>query len=73
MSLNNEACFVHDGRMNVIVNIQQIKTPEQVSQFLSSTADASITPPSKDEGYRWIEHTLKQTIMLWRKVSMAQR
>ena len=59
MSLNNEACFVHDGRMNVIVNIQQIKTPEQVSQFLSSTADASITPPSKDEGYRWIEHTLK--------------
>lgn len=45
--------------MNVIMNIQQIKTLEQVRQFLSSTADTTITPPSKDEGYRWIEHTLK--------------
>ena len=45
--------------MNVIMNIQQIKTLEQVSQFLISTADATITPRSKDEGYRWVEHTLK--------------
>lgn len=59
MSLNNRARFVHDGRMNVIINIQQIKTLEQVSQFLISTADTIITPPSKDEGYRWVEHTLK--------------
>ena len=41
------------------MNIQQIKNLEQVRQFLSSTADTTITPPSKDEGYRWIEHTLK--------------
>ena len=41
------------------MNIQQIKTLEQVRQFLSSTADTTITPPSKDESYRWIEHTLK--------------
>lgn len=42
------------------MNIQQIKTLEQVSQFLTSTAETTITPPSKDEGYRWVEHTLKQ-------------
>jgi hypothetical protein len=59
MSLNNEACFVHDGRMNVIMNIQQIKTLEQVSQFLESTADTTIMPPSKDEAYRWVQHNLK--------------
>ena len=58
-TLNSEARFVHDGRMNVIMNIQQIKTFEQVRQFLISTADNTITPPSKDEGYRWAEHTLK--------------
>lgn len=60
MSLNNGTRFVHDGRMNVIMNIQQIKTLEQVSQFLTSTAETTITPPSKDEGYQWVEHTLKQ-------------
>ena len=41
------------------MNIQQIKTLEQVRQFLISTADTCITQPSKDEGYRWAEHTLK--------------
>lgn len=41
------------------MNIQQIKTLEQVSQFLSSTAETTITPPSKDEGYQWVERTLK--------------
>ncbi|EGG95497.1 hypothetical protein IMCC1989_2617 [gamma proteobacterium IMCC1989] len=45
------------------MNIQQIKTLEQVRQFLISTTDTTITPPSKDEGYRWVEHTLK----LWTK------
>lgn len=59
MSLNNGACFVHDGRMNVIMNIRQINTLEQVSQFLTSTTETTITPPSKDEGYQWVEHTLK--------------
>jgi hypothetical protein len=48
MSLNNGARFVHDGRMNVIMNIQQIKTLEQVSQFLTSIVETTITPPSKD-------------------------
>ena len=57
--LNNEARCVHDGRMNVIMNIQQINTLEQVRQFLISTADTTITAPSKDEGCRWVEHTLK--------------
>ena len=41
------------------MNIQQIKTLEQVRQFLISTVNTTITPPSKDEGYRWAEHTLK--------------
>lgn len=41
------------------MNIQQIKTLEQVRQFLISTADTTITSPSKDEGYRWVQHTLK--------------
>jgi hypothetical protein len=60
MSLNNETRFAHDGRMNVIMNIQQIKTLDQVSQFLESTADITIKPPSKDEGYQWAEQTLRQ-------------
>ena len=42
------------------MNIQQIKTLEQVSQFLESTADTTIKPPSKDEGYQWAEQTLGQ-------------
>ena len=41
------------------MNIQQIKTLDQVRQCLISTAETTITPPSKDEGYRWIEQTLK--------------
>ena len=42
------------------MNIRQINTLEQVRQILISTADTIITPPSKDEGYQWIEHTLRQ-------------
>lgn len=41
------------------MNIEHIKTLEQVRQFLTSTAGVTITPPSKDEAYQWIKHTLK--------------
>ena len=57
--LHNQAGLAHDGRMNVIMNIEQIRTLDQVKQFLSSTVDTTITPPTKDEGYRWIARTLK--------------
>ena len=42
------------------MNIQQIKTLEQVRHFLTSTADTVITPPSKDEGYQWVARVLRQ-------------
>ena len=42
------------------MNIQQIKTLEQVRHFLMSTADTVITPPSKDEGYQWVARALRQ-------------
>ena len=42
------------------MNIQQIKTLEQVRHFLMSTADTVITPPSKDEGYQWVARVLRQ-------------
>jgi len=42
------------------MNIQQIKTLEQVRKFLVSTIDTTIKPPSKDEGYQWAEQTLRQ-------------
>ncbi|MFT6387108.1 MAG: hypothetical protein ACJAUP_000478 [Cellvibrionaceae bacterium] len=45
MILNNGACLVDGGRMNLIINIQRIKTLEHVNQFLINTADAIITPP----------------------------
>ena len=45
--------------MNVIMNIRQIKSLDQVARFLVSTSDTSIAPRCKDEGYRWVEHTLK--------------
>ena len=59
MSRNNEACFVDDGRMNIIMTIQPIKTLEPVSQFLISTADTILTLPARDDGCQWVEHALK--------------
>ena len=41
------------------MNIQNIRTLDQVRQLLSSTVNTPIRPPSKDEGYRWVQHTLK--------------
>jgi len=59
MGLNIGTHFVHDGRMNVIMHTQQINTLEQVRQWLTRTANTLITPPSKDEGYRWIRQTIR--------------
>jgi len=59
MSLNSRDSFVHDGRMNVIMNIKQIRTLKQVEDFLLSLGTAEIAPASKDEAYQWIGHTLR--------------
>lgn len=41
------------------MNIKQIKTLDQVTDFLISVGSAELTPPSKDEAYQWIAHVLR--------------
>ncbi len=45
--------------MNIIMNIKQIKTFDQVEDFLISLGSAEISPASKDEAYQWIAHVLR--------------
>ncbi len=45
--------------MNIIMNIKQIKSFDQVEDFLSSVGSAEITATSKDEAYQWIAHVLQ--------------
>lgn len=49
----------HDGGMNIIMNIKQVKTLDQVEDFLVSIGSADISASSKDEAYRWIAYVLK--------------
>ena len=44
--------------MYTIMNDTQIKTLEQIRQFLSGTLSVEFSIDSKDESYRWIERTL---------------
>ena len=44
--------------MYTIMNDTQIKTLEQIRQFLSGTLNVEFSIDSKDESYRWIERTL---------------
>ena len=46
-------------RMNIIMNIKQIKTLDQIEDFLISIGSAEISAASKDEAYQWIAHVLK--------------
>ena len=41
------------------MNIEQIQTLEQMTDFMVSIGSADITPPPKDEAYRWIAHVLR--------------
>ena len=41
------------------MNIKQIKTFDQVEDFLISLGSAEISPASKDEAYQWIAHVLR--------------
>ena len=51
--------LVHDRRMNPIMNINDLKTIEQVEQFLTGTqAVAFLVTDSKDECYRGIKRIL---------------
>jgi transposase InsO family protein len=59
MSLKPPPLFVHDGGMNIIMNIKQIKTLNQVEDFLISVGSAEITASSKDQAYQWIALVLK--------------
>lgn len=45
--------------MNIIMDIKQIETYDQVEGFLISIGSADISASSKDEAYRWIAHGLK--------------
>ena len=58
MSLN-DTFFVRDGGMNIIMNIKQIKTLDQIEDFLISIGSVEISAASKDEAYEWIAHVLK--------------
>ena len=50
------------------MNIKQIKTLDQVEDFLISVGSAELSPASKDEAYRWIAHVLRhfRYRSLWR-------
>jgi len=41
------------------MNIKQIKTLDQVEDFLISVGSAEIAPASKNEAYQWIAHVLR--------------
>ena len=41
------------------MNIKQIKTLDQVEDFLISVGSAEVTAASKDEAYQWIAHVLQ--------------
>ena len=41
------------------MNIRQIRTLEQVRDFLTSVGPAELTPPSKAEAYQWIAQVLR--------------
>lgn len=41
------------------MNIKQIKTLDQVEDFLISVGSAEVTADSKDEAYQWIAHVLQ--------------
>lgn len=41
------------------MNIRQIRTLEQVRDFLISVGPAELTPPSKAEAYQWIAQVLR--------------
>ena len=41
------------------MNIRQIKTLDQIEDFLLSVGSAEINPSSKVEAYQWIAHTLR--------------
>jgi transposase InsO family protein len=45
--------------MNIIMNIKQIKTLDQVADFLISVGSAELSLPSKDAAYQWIAHVLR--------------
>lgn len=46
--------------MNTIMNDTEIKTLEQVRQFLAGTVAVELAIASKEERYRWMQHTLVQ-------------
>lgn len=41
------------------MNIKQIKTLNQVADFLASVGSAELALPSKDDAYQWIAHVLR--------------
>lgn len=45
--------------MNIIMTIKQIRTLEQVGDFLLSVGSAELALVSKDEAYRWVAQVLK--------------
>ena len=53
------------------MNDTQIKTIEQVEQFLSGTLDVEFSISTKDDSYRWIEKTLMR--LVYRSRSRAEK
>lgn len=40
--------------MNIVMNIKQIRTLDQVGDFLLSVGSAELAPASKDGAYQWV-------------------